>query len=616
MASFLTKSSFFTFDSGHALVNLTETSFWYATAYQIAFFFGLAIFIYAGIRRKYPLNTWLLIAAAASFLLVTGSKVGTLSINDWRLFFQEGVLVASGKKTAIGAIVLIVACLWLVARALRFKAPIWGAFAFFLPVVMLTQRVGCLLAGCCYGKPIASAGGVKYFGPSMIRDQQIHHQLITQAQDITQAVHNVPLYFMGVALLTIAFLLVIQKRIGNGKALLFVAIMGMGAGRFFVEFFRDPMAHSMPQAIYYGLTPQQWLIAVFVIVVGVLLHFELKKAPQQAHAPDVFPLRNLVFMLGLSIATLLLRDWFTNYEKVVVYAQLLIAGALNIKTIWETEHRMKPIWAPLSLFLLSTVVIAQEVPNDSVWQQPGKTYLKGTFTQNRLTSASYPCTQIESGCVGDYCALADSASIHGVGYSSGQIGLEHQFKSNGKSSFSLGIDLAGERYSNFEANRNLWYMHASPYLKISSKFISLTLGARVGQLYSPIYIRNRGVYYALPRAGIRLGNQESRLLIDGGFRDEYLPNGIMPAQFSSSLSIRAVRSNAFVMRVGFSLGYGDFGNNSFNTHLGMNLMFYDRERDLTLIPSFGFASMRGADASQRFQNPQFALQLRTRIFKD
>jgi prolipoprotein diacylglyceryltransferase len=606
--------SFVTFDKDHVIVNLTATNSWYATAYQVAFFLGLSIFFYEGIRRKYPLNTWLLISAAASFLLVVGSKLGTFSLSDWRLFFQEGTLVATGKKTAIGAALLITACLWLVTKALRFKAPFWGAFAFFLPLVMLVQRLGCMLAGCCYGKPLETSGGVKYFGPSMIRDQQIHQHLITPAQDITQAVHNVPLYFMGVALITIAFLLFIQKRIGNGKALMLVSILAMGSGRFLVEFFRDPLAHSLPQPVYYGLTPQQWGIGVLIIVFSILLYFELKKQHKQPVIPVVFPMRNLTLMLGLSIATLLLRDWFTNYEKVVVYSQLLVAGALNIKTVWEAEHQLKPLWAPLSLFLMSTVVIAQEVPNDSIWKRPNKTYFNGSFTQNRLANPSYPCLQIESGCAGDYCALADSASVHGPVYNSVQFGIEEQLKSKQEHSFiALGMDVAVERYFNNQMNRTFWYTHFSPYIKNYSKLGTITFGLRAGQLYSSENLSNRGVYYLLPRLGVQAGMDKDLVNLKFGLLDDYLPNGIMPAIISLNGSLRIANSDKLFIRGGLALGISDFGFDQPSRYFGLNFILHDLKNDLMIMPTFGFTS-NNFSTGEYVSYPQFALQFRTRLF--
>jgi prolipoprotein diacylglyceryltransferase len=619
MTNYYTSLSFLTFDNGHAIVNLMETSTWYATAYQIAFFLGLSLFVYEGIRRKYPLSTWLLISAAASFLLVVGSKLGTFSLSDWRLFFQEGVLESTGKKTAIGAILLIIACLWLVTKALRFKAPVWGAFAFFLPVVMLVQRVGCLLAGCCYGKSMESIGGVKYFGPSMIRDQQIHQHLITPAQDITQAVHNVPLYFMGVAFFTIALLLFVQKRIGNGKALMFVSLLSMGAGRLLVEFFRDPLAHSLPQPVFYGLTQQQWFIAIFLILFSALLYFEFKKAPKPHIAPAIFPLRNLVFMLGLSIVTLVLRDWFTNYEKVVVYSQLIIAGVLNIKTIWEVEHRLKPILAPLSLFLMSSWIIAQEVPSDNTQPLPSKTYFNGSFTQNRLSNPSYPCLQIASGCAGDYCALADSASIHGPIYQSAQLGFEHQLSSSRHHyrSFGMGMDVAVEQYSNRLEERTFRYFHISPYGKIYSEFASLSLGIRIGQLYTPDHLENRGVLLFLPRYGLEVGTEKTLFNLKVGVLDDYLPNGIMPSIFSSRINARIINSNKLIFRGGLAYGFGDFGNGNFMNnqgyYLGINFVLHNLERDFIVMPTLGYTNSRRNEGAVT-NYPQFAIQFRSPIF--
>lgn len=612
------QSKFIWLEDSQLVFNLYSSSHWYPVLYQIAFFSGLCVFVFYGIRQKYPLSSWLIISATAAFLLVAGSKLGTFSLQDWQLFFRTGQLAATGNKTALGAAILITVFLGFVVKAIKFKAPFWGAFAFFLPVMMLVQRAGCMMAGCCYGKPSAAIGGVKYFGPSIIRNHQIDGNLIPITEPTTLPVHNVPLYLMVVALLTILVLLIAQRKLKDGRQLVLISVTSMLVGRFIVEFFRDLQAHTIQQKIFFGLTQQQWFLVVMFFVFVYLFRLTLRKSANDqipAVKPQVFPMRNLMALLALAVSILILKDWFTAYEKYVLYFQITLAGILNIKVVWTIEKQLKPLVAPLTLFAATAFVMAQEVPDSTAEKTfKKKTYITTSFSRNQLHGTAYPCIDVQTrtGCSGEptpYCALADSASIHGPGYSSFQLGIEQNlFVGKKDHSFSVGLDFAGEAYSNRETNFRKNYYHYSLYGKLDLPLLGMTFGFRNGEFFMPNEIFNKGVVHWMPRLGIRFGGNQNWVRLSLGVFDEYLPGGINPASFNINANFRLINNKNTMVRPGYTMGTASsgFGNATF---YGLNTDVYFKRLDLMIRPTVGFTSYgSGQEMSERL--PQFAITLR------
>ncbi len=612
--------SSFWIEGGHLTLDILQTSQWYTIIYQLAFFVSLCIFIYAGVRRKYPMSTWLIISVASCFLMVLGSKLGSTTLDDWKLLLQTGSLSSTGKKTALGAVLFVVLGMWLIKRSLRFVAPVWGAFAFFVPVMMLVQRVGCMMAGCCYGKPTEAIGGVKYFGPSILRDRQIHGEVIPHNQFVTEAVHNVPLYFILVAATIILLLVFLRKRITDGRKLLVVSIGCMLVGRFFVDFFRDVQSHNIHQDLVYGLKPQQWIL-ILVFVFLLILLFRPSRSDDNHSPVEIHPMRNLLMLMFLSCLMLVLQNWFTSYEKTVLYAQMLIAVALNLKVIWGVERQLKPLVMPLVVVLTTTVLMAQNVELNNQDPPRGKTYLTGALTQNRLNQTSYPCLAVEQGCLGEYCALGDSLRPHGPNYNSLQLGVEHEFARKGEGPlFRVGLDFAMERYNNFEEQYRAHYFHISPYVRMDWRYFGMSLGVRTGQLFNPISpvgseLPRNSVYRLFPRIGFSFGSDQGFFKLRMGLLDDYMPNGIMPAFATYDFSFLLQNDNKHLIRSGLAISGADFSDQSGTFYYGLFADIRFKESGMMLKPGFGVSVPVIPDAEATKLLPQFSLMFRTPIGK-
>lgn len=123
-------------------------------------------------------------------------------------------------------------------------------------------RIGCFMAGCCYGKPTESIFGITFTNP------------ICQAEPLNTPLHPTQLYEAGFifCLLALLFLLKNKKRFDGQLFLLYLILYASGRG--VLEIFRGDVAR--------GFIINNWLshsqfISIIIIGVAVFYYFRLSK---------------------------------------------------------------------------------------------------------------------------------------------------------------------------------------------------------------------------------------------------------------------------------------------------------------------------------------------------
>lgn len=140
-----------------------------------------------------------------------------------------------------------------------------------IPSVALGQgfgRIGCYLAGCCYGARTESILGVFFpadsYAPSGVALWPT--QLFSSAGDF---------------LLVVILILLSRTRLPKGSVCSFYLIL-YGVGRFLIEFLRDD------ERGYIGvLTNNQVVSIVFVLLGGLLLFFLFRRSKERTSAKEV-----------------------------------------------------------------------------------------------------------------------------------------------------------------------------------------------------------------------------------------------------------------------------------------------------------------------------------------
>ena len=189
-------------------------------------------------------------------------------IDDPSLLYRDltGGLVIYGGLIG-GVIGILVYCFW-------FKLNVLSYFDLAVPSVALAQgfgRIGCFLAGCCYGKETTSAFSVTFtnsaYAPNGVA--LIPTQLISSALDF--------IHFF----ILINFAKRWKKKEGQVSGLYFICY---SIGRFILEFFRGDLERGSV-----GVLSTSQFISIFMLIFGLFLFFRPAKAAAPVDPADDVP---------------------------------------------------------------------------------------------------------------------------------------------------------------------------------------------------------------------------------------------------------------------------------------------------------------------------------------
>ena len=194
--------------------------------YVILKFIGILIFTVmatrAGMRIGYPFRQIISI-------VILGNLAGYLGARAWyivqHVFGRESYDTSGGLLVWHNAGTVLYG--WLLAGSLAFFILtkiykisfliIYDAFVPWILVEQLLGRLGCFVAGCCYGKPLDAVWAVT----NSITNQRLH-----------------PVQLYEVFYDLILFLFVISKKKSPPGQKTMIYVIGYPVGRFFLEFFR------------------------------------------------------------------------------------------------------------------------------------------------------------------------------------------------------------------------------------------------------------------------------------------------------------------------------------------------------------------------------------------
>jgi prolipoprotein diacylglyceryltransferase len=469
------------------MINLNNSTELYPIFYKSAFILGIVILILEGYRRKLRLTSWFILIASTIVFAILGTRFGTYGLEDWRLFLADGHLSQFGHKSSLGGIVFGITGFFLVKKAIGLKTNVTDAFAFFLPVVMLFQRAGCLSAGCCFGLPYDGIGSLQYSGFSFIRDYQLSNSWIPFNQLNTIHVHAVPVYLMLVSIFTIAILIWVRKKFKQPGSLFLLSMLCMGIGRFVVEFFRDPVTNHSMGDFYFGLKFVQWFILVS-IVLGTFLFWWIEFKTQQKVVLSEKPSlqREILTLLGLCVFIFNTKDFFTAPELLVILFVLGIAIIEIFRQLFnysiKPEFKIVPyVLIFSSIFLMGQTYHYRDLNDTGITQ----TIITGNLMYKNMLETQYPCLETAQGCGGTYCALADTASPMGPDYLAYNFGIDKYKKTNKKFDLNYGVNAQVEQYVNTEQNHTAYRFNAYPYFGLDGKkYFGFRFGIRLGDMFN------------------------------------------------------------------------------------------------------------------------------------
>lgn len=181
-------------------------------------------------NRVLDLGIYIIIAA------LIGAKLLLLVVDFDQFMTSPGELLSLARSGGVfygGLILAVLVAFWYISRH---KLPFWTTCDVFAPGIALghvTGRLGCLAAGCCYGKPTDAAWGIIFSNPAAAANV---------GTPLGIPLHPTQIYEAGAELLILVFLLVTERKGRPFAGRTFWLYMLLYAvSRFVIEFYRgDP----------------------------------------------------------------------------------------------------------------------------------------------------------------------------------------------------------------------------------------------------------------------------------------------------------------------------------------------------------------------------------------
>jgi phosphatidylglycerol:prolipoprotein diacylglycerol transferase len=261
------------------------TIYWYGILVAVGILLGL----YTASRRsaldKLPREA----VADLGTVLILGSLLGARLLfvatywddfkgKPWTQIFaiRDGGLVFYGGLIG-GALAAIGWCLWR-------KLPLWRVADTLAPSIALGHvfgRLGCLMTGCCYGKPAEMLWSIQFPKQSQAWDHQLMLGRINEGQSALP-VHPTQIYESLLNLLLYLGLAWLYRRKKFDGQVFAAYLLGYAVLRAFVELFRG----DYPAGQMTGWATPAQLVSVGILAAGAVLFWRLPRRLGRATAAE------------------------------------------------------------------------------------------------------------------------------------------------------------------------------------------------------------------------------------------------------------------------------------------------------------------------------------------
>ena len=254
------------------------TVYTYGVLLAAAYLLGLKMAMNRARRRKLDATRVMDLGIYIIVSALIGAKL-LLLVTDFRTFSADPrelfTLARSGGVFYGGLIVAVGVGLWYIRRA---GLPLWTTCDVFAPGIALGHvigRFGCLMAGCCYGRPTTKAWGITFTDPFAAANV---------GTPLGVPLHPTQLYEAGAELIILIALLVTERRGRPFAGRTFWLYMLLYAiSRFIIEFYRGDERGTV------GMFSTSQFISVLLapLAVGMLVYLarQIDPAPERRRRP-------------------------------------------------------------------------------------------------------------------------------------------------------------------------------------------------------------------------------------------------------------------------------------------------------------------------------------------
>jgi phosphatidylglycerol---prolipoprotein diacylglyceryl transferase len=218
--------------------------------------------------RVMDLGIWIIVSA------LIGAKL-LLIVTDWRLFSTDPrqllSLAQSGGVFYGGLILAVAVALWYIRRH---KLPMWTTTDVFAPGIALGHvigRLGCFLAGCCYGKVTEVPWAVVFTDPFAAANA---------GTPLNVHLHPTQLYESFAEAAILAGLLLFE---GKGRPFpgrtFWGYMLAYGISRFVIELFRGDAGRGL---YFHDAVSMSQIISIVLVPLSLAMLWWLSRQPAPA----------------------------------------------------------------------------------------------------------------------------------------------------------------------------------------------------------------------------------------------------------------------------------------------------------------------------------------------
>lgn len=344
-------------------INSDHPGNYYALFYLLAFLAGFITLMREGYNRKFPIVPWMMVITTGFLFFIVGCRLIVFNTAEWSQVFRFEPIPYSTGRSVLGGILLSIPGILLAKKCLRFQYTVLDAFAIVLPLALVIQRFGCLMAGCCHGTPTDLPWGIMYGKDSHAFFQHVQEGLLSADAMAALRVHPVQVYEVVCCIIIIILLVNLRSRIKATGNFFLVSIGLYGVFRFLLEFVRASRGHGISDHILY-LNYVQWGILIFLPALFIfIIRREKKFNPNIVSIPirhEFF--RSSGYLFFLLMFFLFASRWLDRLE--IASFNIVLLPLLTILTwhlyAWVTVPRYRI--ATLFLPVISLVLMSQTVP--------------------------------------------------------------------------------------------------------------------------------------------------------------------------------------------------------------------------------------------------------------
>jgi len=241
-----------------------------ATAYIVGLRFALRRADRAGLNGQRVMDLGILIIISA----LVGAKLMLFLVEFDRFTSDPAQLLVLLKSGGVyyGGLLLAVPVAWW--YIFNYQLPFWTTCDLFAPGIALGQavgRMGCLLAGCCYGQTTEVPWGITFTNTLAAANV---------GTPLDKALHPTQLYEAAAMLLVLGLLLAGEQRWKPFPGRTFwTYLLLYGSARFIIEFYRGD-----PRGLVFDTMPTSQFVSALIVPVslGMLVYLGRGNGPENS----------------------------------------------------------------------------------------------------------------------------------------------------------------------------------------------------------------------------------------------------------------------------------------------------------------------------------------------